>query len=159
MAQADRVLSTPPPNTSSFVPIISAEDRCAPPFAGGSAALQSAGRRHGRWACVSPRSPPDWRAIDEQGYRLSEERRAPVESAADSPETKRLRRRGGRNRNPLRRLHSFSGLAVTIAGKIHRGEPLRVDSYSDERKWLRDEDARRLADELARLVQEMEAGQ
>ena len=48
---------------------------------------------------------------------------------------------------------------MTIAGKIHRGEPLRVDSYSDERKWLRDEDARRLADELARLVQEMEAGQ
>jgi hypothetical protein len=44
---------------------------------------------------------------------------------------------------------------VTIAGKLHRGEPLGANSHFGEREWLRRgaEAARLLADELARLVE------
>ena len=53
------------------------------------------------------------------------------------------------------RLHSKAAIAVTIAGKLHRGELLRANAHLDEREWLRRgaEAARLLADELARLVE------
>jgi hypothetical protein len=59
-----------------------------------------------------------------------------------------------------RRLYGQTAVAITIAGKLHRGEALRVDQRIDERKWLRAgaEAARLLAEELARLVEQMEAG-
>ncbi len=68
------------------------------------------------------------------------------------PETGRQRASG--KRNPLRRLYGQAAIAVTIAGKLHRGEALRGD-HIDERTWLRRgaEAARLLADELARLVE------
>jgi uncharacterized protein (DUF1501 family) len=76
-----------------------------------------------------------------------------VESAERSSDTKY--QRASSKRNPLRRLYSQAGIAVTIAGKLHRGEPLRANSHFDEKEWLRQgaEAARLLADELARLVE------
>jgi membrane protein YdbS with pleckstrin-like domain len=74
------------------------------------------------------------------------------------PETRR--QRASQRRNPMRRLYGQTAIAVTIAGKLHRGEALRVDQRIDEIKWLRQgaEAARRLAEELAPLVEQMEAG-
>ena len=74
------------------------------------------------------------------------------------PETGR--QRASQRRNPIRRLYGQTAVAITIAGKLHRGEALRVDQRIDERKWLRAgaEAARLLAEELARLVEQMEAG-
>jgi hypothetical protein len=40
------------------------------------------------------------------------------------------RQRAGRRRNPLRHPYSQIEIAVTIAGKLHRGEALRTDPYS-----------------------------
>ncbi|MDH2353487.1 hypothetical protein QCM80_22905 [Bradyrhizobium sp. SSUT112] len=66
------------------------------------------------------------------------------------------RQRAGRQRNPLRHYHSQAATAVTIAGKLHRGEALRAEDWIDELKWLRDgaKAARFLADELERIVGE-----
>ncbi|WGS23384.1 MULTISPECIES: hypothetical protein [unclassified Bradyrhizobium] len=49
-------------------------------------------------------------------------------------------------------------MAVTIAGKLHRGEPLRAEGWIDELKWLRQgaEAARLLAEELDGFVGRME---
>lgn len=68
------------------------------------------------------------------------------------------RQRAGFKRNPLRRLYSRTGMAVTIAGKLHRGEPLRAEGWIDELKWLRQgaEAARLLAEELDGFVGRME---
>src|SRR4051812_20049617 len=46
------------------------------------------------------------------------------------------RQRAGRQRNPPRHYHSQAATAVTIAGKLHRGEPLRAEDWIDELKWL-----------------------
>ncbi|MHC4043572.1 hypothetical protein [Bradyrhizobium sp. 23AC] len=64
--------------------------------------------------------------------------------------------RAGRQRNPLRHHYSRAAMAVTIAGKLHRGEPLRTEDWIDELKWLREgaEAARFLANELERIVGE-----
>jgi hypothetical protein len=69
------------------------------------------------------------------------------------PETSR--QRASSKRNPLRCLYSHIATAVTIAGKLHRGEALQIDQHFDEREWLRKgaEKARLLADEFARLVE------
>lgn len=69
------------------------------------------------------------------------------------------RQRAGRKRNPLRHHHSQAAIAVTIAGKLHRGEPLRIEDWIDERKWLRDgaKAARCLADELDEVLRRLEA--
>jgi hypothetical protein len=85
--------------------------------------------------------------------RVSSVRSDPVLHPVDFPETAGQRR--GQKRNPVRRLHSKAAIAVTIAGKLHRGEPLRANAHLDEREWLRRgaEAARLLADELARLVE------
>lgn len=74
--------------------------------------------------------------------------------AVDFPVTGR--QRAGRQRNPLRHYHSQAATAVTIAGKLHRGEPLRAEDWIDELKWLGDgaKAARFLADELERIVGE-----
>ncbi len=93
-------------------------------------------------------------------FQTASERRvsSPVVSPEIFPET--ARQRASSKRNPLRRLYSQAATAVTIAGKLHRGEVLRIDSCFDERVWLRRgaEAARLLADELARLVEQMESG-
>jgi hypothetical protein len=73
---------------------------------------------------------------------------APIEFAETG------RQRAGRKRNPLRRPYSLIELAVTVAGKIHRGEALRTDDFNDLEYLRRGaEAARLLADELARLVE------
>lgn len=58
-----------------------------------------------------------------------------------------------RKRNPLRHHYSRIASAVTIAGKLHRGEALRADPVFDDRECLRAgaDAARILADELARI--------
>ncbi|MGY4371109.1 hypothetical protein ACVW1A_007174 [Bradyrhizobium sp. LB1.3] len=64
------------------------------------------------------------------------------------------RQRASRNRNPLRHpCHSVS-IAVTVAGKIHRGEALRADPYLDEGAllWKGVEAARLLLAELFELA-------
>ena len=72
--------------------------------------------------------------------------------AADFPVTRR--QRASRQRNPLRQpCHSVS-MAVTVAGKIHRGEALRADPYLDEGAllWKGVEAARLLLAELFELA-------
>ncbi|TQF28793.1 hypothetical protein [Bradyrhizobium sp. UNPA324] len=67
------------------------------------------------------------------------------------------RQRASRSRNPLRYHYNQAAMAVVVAGKLHRGEPLRVDDgWLDEIKCLRKgaQAARFLADELARIVEE-----
>jgi hypothetical protein len=78
----------------------------------------------------------------------------PSSSEEIFPET--ASQRAGQKRNPVRRLYSRTGLAVTIAGKLHRGEALLIGPRLDDREWLRRgaEAARLLADELARLVEQ-----
>ena len=75
-------------------------------------------------------------------------------TAVDFPVT--ARQRAGRRRNPLRHYHSQAAIAVTIAGKLHRGEPLRTEDWIDELKWLREgaAAARLLADELERIAEQ-----
>jgi len=74
-------------------------------------------------------------------------------TSTDFPETRR--QRASSKRNPVRRLYSQAGIAVTIAGKLHRGEALLIGPRFDDKEWLRRgaEAARLLADELARLVE------
>ncbi|MCA1514560.1 hypothetical protein [Bradyrhizobium sp. NBAIM01] len=64
------------------------------------------------------------------------------------------RQRAGRERNPLRRPCHRLSHAVTVAGKLHRGEALRVDPYLDERAilWSGVEAARLLLAELFDLA-------
>lgn len=64
------------------------------------------------------------------------------------------RQRASRKRNPLRQpCHSVSH-AVTVAGKLHRGEALRIDPYLDEGAilWKGVEAARLLLGELFELA-------
>ncbi|MCA1474778.1 hypothetical protein [Bradyrhizobium sp. NBAIM08] len=69
------------------------------------------------------------------------------------------RQQAGRKKNPLRHYHNRAATAVTIAGKLHRGESLRAEGWIDELKWLREgaKAARILADELDGFVARMEA--
>ncbi|OAF11767.1 hypothetical protein AYJ54_07865 [Bradyrhizobium centrolobii] len=68
------------------------------------------------------------------------------------PETGR--QRAGRNRNPLRHPCHRVSHAVTIAGKLQRGEALRADPYLDEGAilWRGVEAARLLVEELFELA-------
>jgi hypothetical protein len=56
----------------------------------------------------------------------------------------------------LRHYHTEAAIAVTVAGKLYRGEALRIERHVNEIEWLRRgaEAARHLADELARLVEQ-----
>jgi hypothetical protein len=92
-------------------------------------------------------------------FRSASERRvSSVRTEPAEPIEPRVtgRQRAGRQRNPLRHHYSQAALAVTIAGKLHRGEPLRADGFYNDREWLRRgaEAARLLADELVRLVEQ-----
>ncbi|WP_144030869.1 hypothetical protein [Bradyrhizobium japonicum] len=68
--------------------------------------------------------------------------------AVDFPVTSR--QRASRKRNLLRHPCNEVSLAVTIAGKLQRGEALRIDPYLDERAilWKGIEAARLLLAEL-----------
>lgn len=75
----------------------------------------------------------------------------------DFPESGR--QRAGRKRNPMRHHYSQTEMAVTVAGKIHRGEALRSDRFHDDLKCLRKgaEAARILANELTAMVEQCAA--
>lgn len=64
------------------------------------------------------------------------------------------RQRAGRQRNPLRHPCQSVSIAVTVAGKIHRGEALRADPCLDEGAllWKGVEAARLLLGELFELA-------
>jgi len=68
------------------------------------------------------------------------------------------RQRAGRKRNPLRHPYQQIELAITTAGKLHRGETLRREEYVDELEYLRRGAlaARLLADALDGLVKRVE---
>jgi uncharacterized protein (DUF2126 family) len=68
------------------------------------------------------------------------------------------RETASRKRNPIRHTYAQAGLAITVAGKLHRGEPLRRDEFLDEAMYLRTgaEAAHRLAAELDYLVKQLD---
>jgi len=86
--------------------------------------------------------------------RVSHLRTEPRE-AFEPRETRR--QRASRKRNPLRHPCHHVHIAVTIAGKLHRGEPL--NDFIDEIAWLRRGAlaARLLADALDGVVKRVES--
>ncbi|SDJ43490.1 hypothetical protein SAMN05216338_104959 [Bradyrhizobium sp. Rc2d] len=64
------------------------------------------------------------------------------------------RQRASRSRNPLRHPCNSVSLAVTVAGKLQKGEALRIDPYLDEGAmlWKGVEAARLLLAELFELA-------
>lgn len=96
----------------------------------------------------SPRPVMSHNVIDFlSARRASREPTAPTDRS-EFPET--ARQRASRGRNLLRHPCNQVSLAVTIAGKLHRGEALRIDPYLDERAllWKGVEAARLLLAEL-----------
>jgi hypothetical protein len=92
-------------------------------------------------------------------FRSASERRvsaAHVEPAEPFVPRVTGRQRAGRKRNPLRHPYQQMELAITAAGKLHRGEALRRENYVDDLAYLRRgaEAARLLAQEFERLVEE-----
>ncbi|MCK1542216.1 hypothetical protein IVA98_32980 [Bradyrhizobium sp. 160] len=87
-------------------------------------------------------------------------RALPLENVRPVEFTVTKRQRGWRGRNPLRRPCNRISNAVTVAGKIRRGEALRVDRYLDERAilWEGVEAARLLLAELFELAVKHGAG-
>ncbi|RXH26290.1 hypothetical protein XH99_20300 [Bradyrhizobium nanningense] len=71
------------------------------------------------------------------------------------------RQRASRGRNPLRHPCLSVSHAVTVAGKLHRGEALRVDPFIDEAAilWKGVEAARLLLAELFQLAVQQGGGQ
>ncbi|MET3346660.1 hypothetical protein ABIF52_007041 [Bradyrhizobium japonicum] len=91
-------------------------------------------------------------------FRSASARRIPVPTDPAEPRVT-AHQLAGRKRNPLRHYYSRIAGAVTIAGKLHRGEALRSEGWIDELKWLREgaKAARILADELDVIVRRTEA--
>ncbi|MBB4378217.1 hypothetical protein [Bradyrhizobium sp. SBR1B] len=87
-------------------------------------------------------------SVRREARALPSENVRPVEFPASG------RQRAGRHRNPLRHPCHRVSHAVTIAGKLKRGEALRVDPYFDEGAvlWKGVEAARLLLAELFQLA-------
>jgi hypothetical protein len=159
MIEADSVLSTPPLSSSSSKVVSLFGRKTTPPSgpplgnspepAGGTSAAivkfpyDACRRIHSRKPRRSKNGTPEERAAKAA-------QQEPIEAVPCA------RGLASRKRNPLRHYHSQAAIAVTVAGKLHRGEALRIEHHINEIAWLRRgaEAARLLADELARLVEE-----